>query len=512
MGPVDREAPVLDGGDEDLVDMPMDPGPAADLLEGSPVDRHRPAPDGSTSALWFAGHPADGSVLRLEVDELGALSDQGRVAVVSGHHEVGEVLGSVVVVVVHLGDEIARRPGGGEVEDVTEEHIRSHPEHRDRNPLHGGLVDRAETVAVEGEHHVERAMLLDRHLPQGVADELGPVRREDHGHRERAVVHESGPGPELAAPGERAVVGEGRAALTNGRQLAGVRIVEVCLGADGSGQVLAEPLLPRSFVAGPENDTERGHPGEPGSAGGGGGRRHDDRPIPAEGEVGVGDPSVGPVEAGVCRGPADRVEAERIERRNRQRVGSCLDGEEQPSFRLDRRQHPVAGRLDPVDEVDPVAEQPRESGEAFATGAEETGEGEAGKPGPRHADDPEAAAPEPEHGCHPGEEPFRRRHEVAPTPDAFEPVHDLAGLGGEPVPELGAGGAEVEVGRPHLLGPEHRGGIFPPGGGVDADPSQRTRATDPDQPLGGAHLHHPGRGSRVRQSTDDLVPHHETRR
>lgn len=102
----------------------------------------------------------------------------------AGGGEVGYVVGSVVVVVVHFGDELAGGVGGGVVEAVTE------------GPVGGGLEDGGgegegfgefvggvgvEGVAVEEGDEFEVGVGLGADLGVGVFEEIGTVGDEEDG-------------------------------------------------------------------------------------------------------------------------------------------------------------------------------------------------------------------------------------------------------------------------------------------------------------------------------------------
>ena len=132
VGAVRRGAGALDRRDQLGVDVAADRPEAADLAEQAAVDQHGPACDERGVQLGLVASP-DGDVLRHEVVVLGGGADHLGARVGAGEEQVGDEVGPVPVVVVHLQDQVAVGHG-----DRVGQHVAEH----------GRLLVRADHEAV----------------------------------------------------------------------------------------------------------------------------------------------------------------------------------------------------------------------------------------------------------------------------------------------------------------------------------------------------------------------------
>ena len=170
--------------------------PPADGRQVGTGDEHRPAGHEVGVLLRRVRRPEHRRVLGLEVDPVQGLADDLRTRVLARENEVPYVVGSVVVVVVHLRDERTLGAVAARLEGLPQRSraVDRHHGHRVGHVL-GQLPHprRVDAVAMRPHHDLQARVAKCRHLPEGVLEVIGTMGDEHDAHRRPCVQRRGGP-------------------------------------------------------------------------------------------------------------------------------------------------------------------------------------------------------------------------------------------------------------------------------------------------------------------------------
>lgn len=181
---IDTTPLFLEGFDEESIDSAWAVRPATgsgQILprkqQGTPGEQVVPSLPPGTEAPQGHSQP-------FQVDELSCLPNECGSRVLPCELEVHAVVGSIVVIVVHLRDELSGSGGGGSVEHVTEGSLRRLAQDGVGGPQVAGSILGCvgwEGIAVKGEDTLEAPVLLTVHLLDDVIELIRPHRGAEDG-------------------------------------------------------------------------------------------------------------------------------------------------------------------------------------------------------------------------------------------------------------------------------------------------------------------------------------------